>query len=214
MTADRSSSALLLTLFVLASMASSVHAIQILGGDPTCDGISMCTIENIDPVTNPVSDETYEIVLRDMEHLEIFDDDGFSVTVFFGIGSPVTNQNDLTVNTDFAFSDMNGNPIGPDIGGFSSPLAPGEGVGNPIQQVSAPQGGSFILHDFEIFLTCDGCSTTDILNTSDINSIRISGIDSMSRVGVWVPEPSAMALWAVVGILLPGIRHRRPLRPR
>jgi hypothetical protein len=192
----------------LLLMASSVHALQILGGDPTCDGISMCTIDNIDAVTSPVEDETYEIVLRDMKHLEIFDEDGFNVTVFFGVSNPISNPNNVDIQLDFAFSDMNGDPVGPAISGSSVPLAPGEGAGNPVVAVDAPQGGSFVLHDFEVFLTCDGCTTTNKLNTSNIDHIEIGAIGATSRVGFWVPEPSALALWFVGALLLSSDRRR------
>ena len=186
--------AALFALLVSMFATPAAHALQILGGDPSCDGFGTCTIDNIDPVVNPVADETYEIILRDMQHIEIFDDDGFDVTIFFGIGSPNTNQKTLTVSVDYGFSDMHGDPIGPDVGGFSTDLLPGEGVGNSIQQVDAPDGGSFILHDFEIFLGCDGCDTTNFLNTSNVNSIVISGVGDNSRVGFWVPEPTSAAL--------------------
>jgi hypothetical protein len=142
-----------------------------------------------------------------MKHIEVFDGDGFELTVFFGIGSPPTNQKTLTVSVDFAFSDMNGDPIGPDPGGFSIDLLPGEGVGNSLQQVGAPDGGSFILHDFEIFLTCEGCDPNNFLNTSDITSIRISGVADASRVGVWVPEPTS-ALLLLLGLAGAFLRGR------
>jgi len=193
-----------LALLISACVTPAVHALQVLGGDPSCDGFGTCTIDNIDPVVNPVADETYEIVLRDMKHLEIFDGDGFLVKVLFGIGSPNTNQKTLTVSVDYGFSDMNGDPIGPDVGGFSTDLLPGEGVGNSIQQVDAPQGGSFILHDFEISLGCDGCDATNVLNTSDISGIEISGVADASRVGFWVPEPTSgvLLLVGLAGVLL------------
>jgi hypothetical protein len=186
--------AAMLVLLLSTLVTPAAHALQVLGGDPSCDGLGTCTIDNIDAIANPVADETYEIILRDMKHLEIFDDDGFDVTVFFGIGSPLTNQKTLTVSVDFGFSDMNGDPIGPDVGGFSSDLLPGEGVGNAVQMVDAPEGGSFILHDFEIFITCEGCDSANFLNTSQVNSIEISGVGHNSRVGYWVPEPSTLVL--------------------
>ena len=161
-----------LALLVLTHTAPTAQALQILGGDASCDGFGTCTIDNIDPIVKPVADETYEIILRDMQHIEIFDNDGFEVTVLFGVGSPISNQSTLTVSVDFGFSDMNGDPVGPDVGGFSTDLLPGEGVGNSIQLVDAPLGGSFILHDFEIFLTCGGCDSTNFLNTSPVNGIE------------------------------------------
>ena len=195
-------------------LASPAAALQVMLGDPSCDGAGTCRIDNIDPVPDKnFKSDIFEIVLRDMQHIEIpFSEGGLSVTVFFGFSNPVGNPSVTIDSETFGFSDENGDPIGPSVPGFQNLLlGPGESFGNPVRLMDGPTD-PFLFHDFEIAIDCAGCRDNQ-LTISDIGSIVFEGLPPGAKVGIWgVPEPSVLALLAAVAGSLVGVPRCRRRR--
>ena len=199
--------------------ASSAQALVSLEGDPSVVG-TIATIDNIGPPFAPIditnSQEQFDIVLRDMQHLQIIDDDGqFDVVVDIDLEhidlTPGGTASDAVIFMDMFFSDENGDPIGPAIpvvdfaypAGFTNALA-GKLV------IDIP-GLDFLMHDFHITISSEADSQESQLIINSINSVRVTSISTSSNVGVWgpaVPEPVTGVL-SLLGLGALGMATRR-----
>lgn len=167
------------------------------GGGP----ITNALIDNISAIPNgPVeitnidAPTTFDIVLRDMQHLEIFDNgtgSGYQVAVNMGV------THDLTANDqggifvlDAFFSDENGDRIGPTLTPALNPtiLLPID-VG-ALMVFDVPPSDPVILHDFHITIEPSIANAPGAqIFIDSINFVRILDIGPDSNVGVWTPGP-------------------------
>lgn len=197
--------------FVGILLTASVGQAITLGGDPSVAG-DTATISNVDgfaPVEITDSQEVFDIVLRDMQHLQIFDVDSFEVQVGLVLQNPPPPTNpDANVTISMFFSDEDGRPVGPGIPDINIDLAAGPpltSIGTPVP-VATPT--DFVMHDFHINVSVEGT-----VRISAINVVDLIGVSPNSNVGVWaadqaVPEPMTAAL-SLMGLGVLGMATRR-----
>lgn len=195
------------------SMASPVQAVITLGGDPSIVGGTAASIDNVDafvPVDVANMQEQFDIVLRNMQHLEIIDDGDFDLVVHLDVEN-TSATTDAFLFIDMFFSDENGDPIGPAIPSMNNvQVDAGQTFSNIFQTITLPGPVDFIFHDFHIAI---GAEATDSVLVNAIGPVELLRISPDSSVGVWtaeggVPEP-VTAMLGLIGLATLGMATRR-----
>lgn len=198
---------IVLSLCIAALVSAAAHAV-VVTGDASCDGISTCRIDNLDPINGTTfSSESFLFTMRDINEIAIFDDgDNFSATVFLF----VTNTGASAVSVDFGwrFLDKNMTQTGPAPSTFTNIFDANDGGGNPSQTFLSPFD-DFVFNALELSITCATCAADQLeISTNNFYAVEFRGLDGRSSV---VPLPAAFWLFGTALIGFIGFSRRRKI---
>jgi len=199
-------------LLAIAMMSPTVHSLQVMMGDASCDGAGSCFIDNLDPFSdNSIDNEVMRFELRDNQRIEVIpgsDPNGkFELTMYWGWINDGVTEVDLTKS--FRFFDGNGDTVGPDIRTYTWTLQPGVGHGNLTTYGFADS--SFVLSGLEVTWACPACAPDQIgIAAQPDYYIKIWNLDATSQV---VPLPPAVWLFGSGLLGFVGIaRRKKPIQ--
>ena len=195
------------------------------GGGPLTnaliDNISAISGGSVE-ITNIDFPTMFDVVLRDMQHLEIFDNgtgSGYQVAVDMDVTHDIPQGVQAGIFVlDAYFSDENGDRIGPTLTPLVNPTILLAVDASALFVFSVPPGDPVILHDFHIMIEPSIANAPGSrIFIDSINTVRIIDIGPDSNVGVWapgpgpggVPEPVTAALSLIgLGVLSMATRRR------